>query len=244
MDEMTKPGEMDETLRELAKQRDKLLGNVPALSPAREAVLKAFLAGKFPVEAALREAATRRDQLLNLHPPRVPAFAESILQRELHALRAKGLHPAPRKLDGLKPSSLSIQQLRDDGVRIADFGGRSSVWSTFCRSLPGIALTACAVIIALVLCFDGWGTPRSAALPNIPRVDPMNIELGTDLFIRKFSIGPFDLNTKERASLQAQASLLANREILFSDKIDAPLDLRLDLPGPAILVEDNLARIP
>jgi hypothetical protein len=242
MDDMKQRSEMDEALREIGKQRDNLLGNAPALSPAREAVLKAFLVGKFPLESALREAATKRDQLLNLHPPGIPTSAESILQRQLHALRGAGFHRAPRKLHGLKPSSLSIQQLRGDGVRISNLGGHNSVWLRFCRSLLGIALTACIMIIALVLCFGSRGTPRNAALPNPPQVDQVNIQPGTDLFTRKVSIRPFNLNTNEPASLQA--SFVANSGLRFADGIEARLGLRLDLPVRAILTEDSLASTP
>jgi hypothetical protein len=63
-----------------------------------------------------------------------------------------------------------------------------------------------------------------------------------ELFVRKASIRPFNLNTKEPASLQA--SFLANSGVHFADGNVAALRLRLDLPLRAILLEDSLARTP
>jgi hypothetical protein len=63
-----------------------------------------------------------------------------------------------------------------------------------------------------------------------------------DLFTRRVSIRPFNLNTDEPASLQA--SFLANSGVRLADGIEAPLGLRLDLPVRAILMEDGLARTP
>jgi hypothetical protein len=244
MDEMKQGSEIDDALCNVTKQRDRLLSKGLTLSRARQAALTGFLTRVFPLEAALREAVTKRDQLLHLHRSRIPASAESILYRRLNALLAGGLHRAPRKLDGLKPSSLSMQLLRGDGVRISDLTGGIPVWLTFFRSPLGTALTACAMIIAAVLCFGSWRTSsrRHAALPNTPRVDEVNIESGTDLFTRRVSIGPFNLNTNEPASLQA--SFLGNKSVRLADGIGGPLGLRLDLPVRAILMEDGLARTP
>jgi hypothetical protein len=244
MDEMKQGGEIHDALRNVTKQRDRLLSNGLMLARARQAALTDFLARVFPLEEALREAVTKRDQLLHLHPSRIPASAESILDRQLDALLARGLHRAPRKLDGLKPSSLSMRRLRGDGVRISDLIGGIPVWLTFFRSPLGISLTACAMVIAAVFCSGSWRTSsrRQAALPDTPRVDEVNIESGTDLFTRRVSIGSFNLNTSEPASLQA--SFLANKNVRLADGIETPLGLRLDLPVRAILMEDGLARTP
>jgi hypothetical protein len=63
-----------------------------------------------------------------------------------------------------------------------------------------------------------------------------------ELFTRKASIRPFNLNTNEPASLQA--SFLANSGVHFADGNVASLGLRLDLPVRAILTDDCLARTP
>jgi len=243
MDEMKQDNEIDAALRDVAQQRDKRLGKRPLLSAERQAVLTNSLVREFPVEAALRRVASKRDRLLNL-AGEIPASAESILCRQLDAIMAGRLHRAPWKLDGLKPSSLSMQRLRGDGVRISDLIGRTPVWLAFFRSPLGIALTACAMMSAALLCFGSWRTSSRchAALPNTPRIDEVNIESGTDLFTRRVSIGPFNLNTNEPASLQA--SFLANKSVRFADGIEVPLGLRLDLPVRAILMEDGLARTP
>jgi hypothetical protein len=244
MDEMKQGSEIDDALRSITKQRDRLLCKALTLSRARQAALTGFLARVFPLEAALREAVTKRDQLLHRQRPRIPASAESILHRQLDALLAGGRPRAPRKLDGLKPSSLSMQRSRGDGVRIFDLRGRTRVWLTFFRSPLGIALTACTMIVAAVLCFGSWRTSsrRQAALPNTPRLDEVSTESGTDLFTRGVSIGSFNLNTNEPASLQA--SFLGSTSMRLADGIEAPLGLRLDLPVRTILVEDTLARTP
>jgi hypothetical protein len=236
MDEIKQSAGIENVLRQVAKHRDKLLRKVPTLSPACQAILTARLAREFPLETALRGAATKRDQLLPLDRSGIPQSVESML--------AAGLARFPRKLDGLKPSSSSMQQLRGGVVPISDLVDRTSAWLKSFRSLPGILLTACAVIIAVIFCFGSWRTSslRHAVLPNTPRLDEVNIDSGTELFTRRISIRPFNLNTSEPASLQA--SIVANSGMHFDDGIEAPLNLRLDLPVKAILMEDSLARTP
>jgi hypothetical protein len=63
-----------------------------------------------------------------------------------------------------------------------------------------------------------------------------------ELFNRKASIRPFDLNKTEPASLQA--SFFTNSEMYFADENDARLGLRLDLPMKAFFMEQDLARTP
>ena len=89
MDEMKQAG-IDQALREVARQRDKMLGMVPALSSARRAVLTDCLVGEFPVEAGLREAANRRDQLLGSCPAAIPSSVESALHYQLLAADPAG----------------------------------------------------------------------------------------------------------------------------------------------------------
>ena len=244
MDEMKQSAGMENALRQVAKERDKLLRKVPVLSPAREAILTGCLAREFPLETALRGAATTRDQLLPLYRSGIPISVESILRRQLDALKAAGLTCARRKLDGLKPSSSSRQRLHGDGVPVSDLASRTSGRPAFLRSPPGISLAACALIIAAIFCFGSWRTSslRHAERPNTPRLDEANIDSGTELFTRKISIRPFNLNTNEPASLQA--SFVANGGLHLADGIETPLDLRLDLPVRAILMEDTLGRIP
>jgi hypothetical protein len=100
------------------------------------------------------------------------------------------------------------------------------------------------MIIAAILCFGGWRTSslRQAELPSTPRLDEVDIDSGTKLFLRKISIRPFNLDTNEPASLQA--SFVANSAMHLADGIEAPLGLRLDLPVRAILMEPSLAKTP
>jgi len=217
MDEMKQSSKIDGALRDIAKRRDKVLSKGPALSPARQEALTSFLVGEFPVEAALRKAAMRRDQLLDdLHPPEIPASVESTLRRQLGAV-------APPH----------------DGVLVP-------VWLRHSRLPLGAVLTVCVMVVAAILCVGRWGTPtgRSAQnFPHAPRPDGVNVEiLDRAAFTRKASIGPFNLNTNERASLQT--SFLANSSLYFADGNEATLGLRLDLPVRAIFIEDGLARTP
>ena len=229
MDEIKQASEIDNALRELAKQRDELLIGMPRLSPERQAVLSDFLVQQFPVERALCEAATKRDELLNPNPPTIPASVESILQ-------LMAAEPAPD------------EALRS---RASDWRARAAVW----LSRPGALLTACVIIACAILCFGRWGAPSRQYLESLPRVsqaDRMNTESGViwdqspmeraELFTRKVAIGPFNLSTSERASLQA--SFLANSGIYLADGIDAPVTIRLDLPVRAIFMQDALARTP
>lgn len=229
MDEMKQAKEIDKALHEVAKRRDQRLNAVPALSPARRAVLTDFLVGEFPVEAALREAVTKRDQLLN-PSPEIPPPAASALHRQL----------------------LAAKPVRDEasGWRAADRRVSDWIWLRIFRSLPGAAWLVCAVVTAAVLYFGKWGTPlrhNVENFPHNPRAAGMNLESGVvleraELFARKAVIGPFNLNTNEPASLQA--SFVANSGVYFADGAETPLALRLDLPLRAILSDDGLARTP
>ena len=230
---MKQAGEIDEALREVAKLRDGLLRTAPALSSERRAELSKFLAVEFPVEAALREAGTRRDRSLNSHPPKMPVPMESALHRQLLAAEAAR--------DG-------APEWRSSHWRIND-----SIWRRVFRSPLGAALTTCAVITAAILCFGRWGTPppRNAA-ESLPQVAGVSLESAVtldrpstgraDLFSRRVTIGPFNLHTNEPASLEA--SFVSTRRIQFGEGIETPLGLRLDLPLRATLMVDGLARTP
>ena len=228
MDEMKQASEIDNALREVAKQRDKLLGKLPALSSARRAVLTDFLVEEFPVEAALRKAVTKRDQLLN-SSPEIPASIESALHRQL---------------PGHEP-------VRDEAGRWrADWRVSASMWLRIFRSRPGAVLMVCTVITAATLCFGRWGAPSRHNAENFlrnPRSAGVALESEVvldraELFARKAVIGPFNLNTSEPASLQA--SFVAKSAVYFADGAETPLGLRLDLPLRAILSEEGLTRTP
>lgn len=221
--------EVDDALAKVARQRDQLLSKALALSTAREAVLNEFLAGEFPVEAALRQAAARRDQLLNLHPSRIPASTESTLRQ---LVDAEATHRGA-----------------------SEWRVSTPVWLRLFRSPLGTGLTVCAMITAAILFVGRWDTParrNGGNLAHPPRTVRVNLEPGVvsdgssleraELFTRKAAIGPFNLSTSEPASLQA--SFLANSSLHFADGIEAPLGLRLDLPVRAILADDGLARTP
>jgi hypothetical protein len=231
MDEM-KPGEIDHALREVAKQRDKLLGKVPAISSARRAVLIDCLAGEFPVEAALREAANRRDQLLGSSPAAIPSPVESALHCELLAAEPAG--------GGTRPG------------HAADWTISAFIWRKIFHSPLGVAVTGCAMIAMAFLGFGRWGSSTGGvATKNMPEAARENLEPGVldrpwtgraELFSRRIAIGPFNLKTSEPASLQT--SFVAHSRIQFADGIETPLGLRLDLPVSAIFLEDGLARTP
>jgi hypothetical protein len=229
MDEMKQASEIDNALREAAKQRDKLLSELPALSSARQAVLTGFLVKEFAVEAALREVMTKRDQLLN-RSREIPAAVESALHQQL---------PRP------EPACDEDRQWR-----AADWRINASMWRGIFRSRPGAILMVCAVITAAVLCFGRWGTPSRHNVENFlhnPRSAGVFLEseVGLDraeLFARKAVIGPFNLNTSEPASLQA--AFVAKSGLYSADGAEIPLGLRLDLPLTAILSDEGLSRTP
>lgn len=232
MDEM-KQAEIDDALREVAKQRDGLLGMVPALSPARRAILTEKLGEEFPVESALREAAKRRDQLLGSPLAAIPSSVESALHGQLLAAEPAG-----------------------DGTRREHAAGwtvSASIWRKIFRSPLGAVLTACAVIAMTFFCLGRWGAhTRGVATENMREAAGENLEPGAilnrpwigraELFNREIAIGPFNLNTSEPASLET--SFVANSRIQFADGIETPLGLRLDLPVRAVLRQDGLTRTP
>jgi hypothetical protein len=220
MDEMKKVNEIDDALGEVAKQRDKLLRKV-ALSPARRTALTDFLVGEFPVEAALRETAAKRDELVNPQALEIPAPIESTLHRQLGAIGAAR--------EGVR------------GCRV-----RVPTWLRFFRSPLGSALTVCAMITGALLCVGSLATRSRHSGENFPHAPGADLEsrvtLGAELFTQKIAIGPFNLNTNEPASLQA--SFFANSGLYLANASEAPLGLRLDLPVRAILTDDGLARTP
>jgi hypothetical protein len=126
-------------------------------------------------------------------------------------------------------------------------------WLRIFRSPLGAVLTACVVSTAAILCVSGWGTaPRHNAAENVPEAAGVNSESvltwdrpstsRAELFGRRITIGPFNLNTSEPASLEA--SFVSNRRIQFADGVETPLGLRLDLPVRATLMDDGFARTP
>lgn len=234
MDDLKQRNEIDKTLRGVAARRDGLLRTAPVLSRKRRAVLARFLSVEFPVDGALREAATKRDQSLNPHPPKIPASVELALHQQLRLAEAARLGALHRRASDWQVS------------------GRRA-WLRILRSPVGVGLTGIAVITAVVLCFGEWGAPaRRNVAENVPHTATVSLESALTLdhpstsraesFGRRITIGPFNLNTSEPASLEA--SFASNRRIQFTDGIETPLGLRLDLPIRATLMEDGLSRTP
>ena len=223
MDKMKRGGELEDLLRDVAARRDQLLRKSPVLSAERHSILTECLGATFPVAATLYKAATKRDQLLHHQSPQIPLSTEAALYRQLAV----------------------VGPIRGGAV------GR--LWL---RGFPHpLGLTACVVITAAILCLDNWGMhSRRNAETRPPTSGPagVNSESGAisnrlpigraDLFARRVSIGPFNLNTKEPASLQA--SILANSNVHFADGTETPFGLRLDLPTRAFLLEDSFSRTP
>jgi hypothetical protein len=223
MDRTKRDGELDVALRDVAKRRDQRLRKSPSLSAARRSILTDCLVETFPVQATLHDVATKRDQLLDRRSPQISSSTESALHRQLAA----------------------VGRIRDGAV--------APGWSSFFRS--PLALAVCVMITAAILCLGKWeiqSRRNAETLPPTSRPAGAHIELGAvldrlpigraDLFARRISIVPFNLNAKEPASLQA--SLLANSTVHFADGTETPFGLRLDLPVRAFLTEDSLSRIP
>jgi hypothetical protein len=230
MGDMRKPDDIDNAFREIAMQRDELLTTPPTISRGRQAALALVVARQFPLETSLRSLAAARDLSLHLESSRLSASVESMLRRHLVTRR---LVAAPsggpfQKLHGLKPSSLGLQF-------------RSLIRLTASRWF-GIVLAACAVVVAvgLLLLSAGSGnrSHRDAAFSGATGSEEGDMRL----FSPRISIGPFNLETNQPASLQA--SFLARRDPRVSEGINGTLGLRVDLPVPAFLTEESLARIP
>ena len=218
MDRLTESNGIDDALRDLAKGRDRVLGKAPALSPARQALLNATVAGQFPVDMALHEVATKRDQLIEFNPSRIPARAESALRRQLVA-------------SGPSDRAISV-----------------SGWLRLFRWPTGAVLTAAVFIAAAILWFERWEPSSRQSAQNLPDASPVEqlsvdarlrldrSPLGrAELFARKIAIAQFSLSTTEPASLQAS---------FLADGSQASPGLRLDLPARLTLMEDDLTRIP
>jgi hypothetical protein len=221
MDKMKQNTGIDDALSKLAKDRDKLLGNAPALSPARQVALMKFLVRKFPVEGALREAAKERDRFLNQHSLDIPASASSALHRQLaHANR---LTTTPGWLRFFRsPLSAGLAVCAVITAAILCFGPLATL-PRRTENLPPRSQTK-------------GVNPDSNMIAHDSPIER------ADLFSREASIRPFNLKTNEPASLQA--SFFPNSRISFADGNGAALGLRLDLPVQAFLTDDRLTRTP
>ncbi|MEN3371025.1 MAG: hypothetical protein V7609_3168 [Verrucomicrobiota bacterium] len=215
MDEMKRAGEIDDALRRVAQQRDQLLSEGPELSPARRAVLADFLAREFSVECALREEATKRDELLR-HRLAIPASVESNLR------------------------GLAVTE----GIR-GWRHGTATWLRLFRSPLGGLLAACAMITAAVLFFGKGGTlSGRNAqSFPQAPGAHiESEVILEADLFTRKIAVGPFNLNTNEPASLQA--AFFANSGVYLANASEARLGLRLDLPVRAILTEDGFARTP
>ena len=213
------------------------------------------------LEDALRDVATRRDQLLRKSPA-LSAARHSILtdclaetfpvEATLHGMATKrdqSLDQHPPEI----PLSTESALHRQVAVLGRTGDGAGPVRLRVFRSPLG--LTVCVMITAAILCLGKWemqSRRNAETLAPTSRPAGVNIESGAvldrlaigraDLFARRVLIRPFNLNAKEPASLQA--SLLANSSVHFADGTETPFGLRLDLPVRAFLTEDSLSRIP
>lgn len=235
MDKVTQGSGIDDALRELAKKRDELLRKVSPLSPARQAILNSLLIEEFPVEAALRDAAVKRDRLLDLPPSGIPVSAESALHTGL--------------------ADAGPVRVATYAWRASDSGSSTPLWLRFFRWPAGAVLTASVMTAAAIVCFDRRETPspnNARNLPDAPPAERLNIDARVkldrspigraELFARQAAIAQFSLSTSEPASLQI--AFLTNRGVYLAEGDQASLGIRLDLPARLTLLEDDLARIP
>jgi len=228
MDKTEQNGALDHVLRNVAQERDKLLGEAPVISATRRKELSEFLAREFQPEALLRKTAMNRDQLLK-HPPQIPISVEFALHRELRARRA-----------GLRRARAFYRRF---GV---------GAWQRVFRSPVGLAVTVCLLMTAAMLSFrqaGGLSRRDAADLASVSRPEGSDVNSDENSLMRRgelltrwASIRAFKLNTDEPASLQA--SFLANSAGYFADGNVSPFDLRLNLPVRTILTDDGLARTP
>lgn len=227
MDEVNHTGEVDGVLRELTMERDRMLGDAPALTPARLAILHDLLARQFPIEAALSEAGLRRDELLHQHQLQLSSSVERALQELLVS----------------EPT-----EVMNRAIWIEEWRSRASGWLRLFRWPTAAAAAAVFLAIAAgIIHFGNWGflsgngpeERTQASIENRPKVYSGAIR-------ERSSIEPegareefgLRISTAELASLQA--SFLATSRAYRGDGAD----MRLDLPVRAILVEAGIARTP
>lgn len=213
---MKQDREIDTALREVAKQRDKLLREMPRLCPGREADLRNFLAGEFPVEAALCKRATNRDQLLN-PPLAIPSSVELTLRRQLATAASD------RAADGLRwwrffrsPQSVVASACVLVAAAVLSFGKWRNAPLPVTEQLPRTAQT-------------GEEVDNGIALLN------RSFERA-ELLTRTISVPPFNLRASGPASLQA---FLAINKTNFGGGRPLPIDVRLDRPMRVSLMEDE-----
>lgn len=221
MDKMNPTGEMEAALRDVARQRDWRLGNMPTLSVARRTALNDVVAREFPLEAALREAGIKRDRLLQERLG-IPASVERILCRQLAGTSGRPTI-APGWLRLFRsPMRLGLTACALITAAILCFapGGGSSLHNG--ENSPRLR--------------PGGPSDEAGLILDRSPIEP------AELFARTASIRSFNLNTNEPASLQV--SLFANTSVFLPDGKDVALGLRLDLPVRAFLTGDGPARTP
>jgi hypothetical protein len=86
MDKTDQMNDLDSTLHEILMRRDNFLEEIPQISEDRLGALNNVLAREFPVDAVLRTAATRRDQLLNGDQLKIPEAFETSLRNKVKAI--------------------------------------------------------------------------------------------------------------------------------------------------------------
>lgn len=221
---------LDVTLRAISRERDRLLGQRQIMSRSRRLDLDQKLAREFPVEAAVKRAAARREK--SLRPRRLE------ISRALHErLRSELRRERGRFAEQTAPS--------------LGFGGDAIPWRRLFGSKQLAALSAACLLIAAGIAFFGEGRllgPRLAESGGSNRAGAANAGLvatTNDILVPLAGRSQLSLrvNRAEIAALQ-EPFFAANRSY-FIDSSDDGAGMPLDLPVRVLLIgEGGLTRIP
>jgi len=219
MDEARQRSEVDRLLREISRERDRLLGDVPAIPPFGRASLNGVLTREFPVEAASRKAAAERDRLLTGDQLKIPHTVERALQSVL------------ADFEGQQASR---------GVWSSDWRTYFAGWLRLFQWPARAALVAACLMTAVGILFVGKReapSHRAAGFENIVQSHPSDSD-------SQSARAQFNLrvSTAELASLRA--SFLALDRSDFRDVAEEQIGMRLDLPVRPILIDGSIARMP
>jgi hypothetical protein len=231
--------ELDGALREILARRDNFLEEIPEISADRLGILNNVLAREFPVDAALRAVATRRDQLLNGSQLKISGALEISLRGKVKAIAATQRASRTSWRTALRTCALSLSGLFQSPMRLS-------------------VATACLMVAAGILLF-GQGkslkptvTEPKSVLSVRPKnellviTDPSSIETGAfgelaSVVSKRAPVVYDQLNLRVSMTDLAylRSSFLAINRAYLAKTTDE-IGIRLDLTVRPILIDGGI----
>jgi hypothetical protein len=249
MDDADQMAELTDAFLEIALRRDSQFGELPQISSSRIEMLNAVLMKEFPVNAAFKVIAARRDDLLDRDHLSIPETVATILHRKVEAIGDAGNH--------WQAWPLKLLDLLQTPARAAAVG--------------------CLLMVAAILYFEQWRFPRPNVAEQNDSLTTQNILLGTPIGtlpkeglaerpsqlpslaspasdrsssaldrLQRISAprNQFNLRISTTELVCLRTSFLTANHTYPGEMSDAPVGIRLDLPVRSIFIDGDNAGIP